>query len=114
MPVELKVTSESVVAYLSGEIDHHFASQIRNSIDIAVHENRPSLLVLDFGGVSFMDSSGIGLVMGRYRLVKEYGGKIRLQNTPPHIARVMKLSGVDRLCQSGDEKKEVLAGEGTK
>ena len=65
MPVKITVSGEVVTAFLDGEIDHHTASVIRNEIDAAVEKNMPTLLVLDFRDVSFMDSSGIGLVLGR-------------------------------------------------
>ena len=57
----------------------------------------PEQLILDFRDVTFMDSSGIGLVMGRYRIMKELGGCIQVVNTSPHITRVMKLAGLERL-----------------
>ena len=57
--------SQRLTAFLSGEIDHHSAKTIREEIDLAVSEQIPKELWLDFRDVSFMDSSGIGLVMGR-------------------------------------------------
>lgn len=91
-------TEESVVkAYLDGEIDHHCAPELRNLIDVEIDRCHPESLILDFGEVTFMDSSGIGLVMGRYRLMKNIGGKVALQNTPVHIKKVMRLAGLDRL-----------------
>ena len=57
---------------------------------------RPENLILDFGEVTFMDSSGIGLVMGRYQVMKNIGGRVSLQNTPVHIRKVMRLAGLDR------------------
>ena len=57
----------------------------------------PELLVLDFGNISFMDSSGIGLVMGRYKLLQPNHAKINITNTSPTIYKVMKLAGLDRL-----------------
>ena len=82
---------------LSGEIDHHTAKPMRERIDECVQRLRPSHLVLDFGGVGFMDSSGIGLVMGRYRLMKELGGSVEVANAQPQISRMMKLAGLARL-----------------
>ena len=65
-------------------------------IDLAVESCRPENLILDFGEVTFMDSSGIGLVMGRYQVMKNIGGRVSLQNTPVHIRKVMRLAGLDR------------------
>ena len=64
MSVSIVAKGEVVTAFLSGEIDHHTAAEIRETIDQAANEHKPTLLVLDFKNVSFMDSSGLGLVMG--------------------------------------------------
>jgi stage II sporulation protein AA (anti-sigma F factor antagonist) len=97
MPVRISVTDENLTAYLSGEIDHHSAKPIREEIDEAAERGRPQDMVLDFRDVSFMDSSGIGLVMGRYALMQELGGRLHTANTSPHITKVMKLAGLERL-----------------
>ncbi len=97
MSVLIKQEDKRITAVLEGEIDHHSAAQMRREIDEAVGQSQPETLVLDFGGVTFMDSSGIGLVMGRYRLVHEYGGLVRVQNPPPHIRKVMKVAGLETI-----------------
>ena len=96
MSVEIRAHGETVTAYLSGELDHHTARAMREAIDNAVELNMPSRLVLNFKNISFMDSSGIGLVMGRYQVMKNIGGRVSLQNTPVHIRKVMRLAGLDR------------------
>ena len=58
-----------------------------------------SVLILDFGGVTFMDSSGIGLIMGRHRTMQEIGGEVIVQNPPPHIRRVLRISGIERIAK---------------
>ena len=57
--------SGTLAAYLSGEIDHHAAQSLRREIDAQVDDRLPELLTLDFSGVTFMDSSGVGLILGR-------------------------------------------------
>lgn len=99
MSVKITVSGEVVTAYLDGEIDHHTASVMRNEIDAAVEKNIPTMLVLDFRDVSFMDSSGIGLVMGRYKVLKPLGAELHVTNTSPQIGKVMKLAGLDRLAK---------------
>lgn len=99
MAVEINVTGEVVTAYLSGELDHHTAKQMREAIDNAVELNMPSLLVLDFSGVSFMDSSGIGLVMGRYRNLQKTGAALHISGTSAGIYKVMKLAGIEKLAK---------------
>ena len=87
----------TLVAKITGEIDHHSARWLRMDIDTAIQDKEPQKLLLDFSGVSFMDSSGVGLVMGRYKNMKERGGKVSLVNMPDYIEKVMALAGMDRL-----------------
>lgn len=107
LPVEIDIDEKSVTAYISGEIDHHNAAKLRNEIDEAVETAYPEVLVLDFGGVTFMDSSGIGLVMGRFKLMKDLSGKVVIENAPRAIKKVMRMAGIEKLL-SAENKKEGL------
>lgn len=97
MGVELKTEEKELTALLSGDIDHHTAKQLREEIDSQASLDKPELLKLDFQNVDFMDSSGIGLIMGRYKLMQSLGGRLRVINVPNYIARVIRLSGLDQL-----------------
>lgn len=99
MSVEINVMGEVVTAYLSGELDHHTAREMREVIDNAVELNMPTLLVLDFKDISFMDSSGIGLVMGRYRNLQKTGAELHISGTAPNIYKVLKLAGIEKLAK---------------
>ena len=99
MAVRIDTTGEVVTAYLSGEIDHHTAKEMRETIDEAVELNMPTLLVLDFKDVSFMDSSGIGLVMGRYRNLAKSGAELHIAGAPPQIHKMLKLAGIEKLAK---------------
>ncbi|MBQ8203058.1 MAG: anti-sigma factor antagonist [Clostridia bacterium] len=97
MSVEMKTTGEVLTAYLSGELDHHTAVAMRNQIDSSIELNMPTMLILDFSGITFMDSSGIGLIMGRYRVLSKSGAKLHISGVTPQIYKVMKLAGLERL-----------------
>ncbi len=86
-----------LTAKLSGELDHHRCEAIRKKIDARTECERPKVLVLDFEKVGFMDSSGVGLVMGRYRQISLIGGRLTLCNVPESILRVFRLSGLESL-----------------
>ena len=90
-------TGEVLTVYLQGEIDHHSARGMREEIDEAVNFNMPTLLILDFSEVSFMDSSGIGLVMGRYKNLQKSGAKLNISGLSGTNYKIMKLAGIDRL-----------------
>lgn len=97
MNVRIEVEDSIMTAFIIGEIDHHSAKDIRETLDARIEGALPKLLILDYTDVSFMDSSGIGLIMGRYKLMKSIGGETRVTNPSPQIKRVMRLAGLDRL-----------------
>lgn len=97
MPVQITNKGEVLYCFLSGEIDHHSAVGIRKQIDDAIDSVMPSLLVLDYGGVSFMDSSGIGLVMGRYRNISRLGGKVHIGNPPDFVYKLFSLCAIEQI-----------------
>lgn len=99
MSLKISVSGGTVTANLCGEIDHHTAKEMRETIDAAVELNMPSLLVMDFSDISFMDSSGIGLVMGRYRNLQRTGAELHIKGASPQIYKVMKLAGLERLAK---------------
>lgn len=108
MPVRIQVSGEVVTAYLSGELDHHAARGIREEIDAAIDRDMPTLVILDFEEITFMDSSGIGLVMGRYKKLQQTGAELHVTNTPPAIYKVMKLAGLEKLAkiEKGGDRRE--------
>ncbi len=85
------------------DIDHHSCVKIRQEIDTAIETNQPKEIRLDFEQVMFMDSSGIGLVMGRYKLAKSIGAQVYVCNTSQRLKKVMMLSGMDRLVKFVNE-----------
>lgn len=86
-----------LTAYLDGEIDHDSAAAIRAQVDASAQSLKPRVLCLDFGSVGFMDSSGVGLVMGRYRMMKLLGGALRVVNVPDRLYRIFAMSGLEGL-----------------
>ena len=94
MNVTIESSGNLVIAYLYGEIDHHTAVDIRDKIDNAVSYIKPSHLILDFKNVIFMDSSGIGLVMGRYRLLMNFHSTLEIRNVTKQTKKLMELAGL--------------------
>lgn len=97
MIIKFKKENETLTAFLQGEIDHHTAAFARNEIDTEVSAETPSKLILDFGGITFMDSSGIGLVMGRYKVMNGMSAELEITNIPNNIYKLMKLAGIEKL-----------------
>ena len=97
MPVTFDHREGVLIASISGDLDHHSAAPIREAIDRMAESAMPKVLVLDFGGVGFMDSSGIGLIMGRYKLMASMGGSVRVEHASPQLKKVIKLAGLSLL-----------------
>ncbi len=94
---EISCEKDVMTVKLKGELDHHFCRKIREETDRKTEALRPKLLRLDFSQVKFMDSSGVGLVMGRYRQMTLLGGKLEVVGIPPHLNKMFKISGLSAL-----------------
>ncbi len=105
MAVKLSISQDEIFAHLLGDIDHHTAKEMREEIDAAIHRIQAKSLTLDFSGVEFMDSSGIGLVMGRYKLINSYGGSLNIINASERIKKMMYMAGMDKLAIINDGGK---------
>lgn len=91
----------TLVVKLSGEIDQSCAGTIREKIDRELKQVSIRNLILDFADVSFMDSSGIGMILGRYKEIKMRGGKTMIIRTQPQVDRVLELSGLKKIIECG-------------
>lgn len=79
---------------ITEEIDHYMADKIRNRADFEIQKYMPKSVEMDFNKVSFMDSAGIGLILGRYKLTKMLGGNLSLSNVTPSVKKVLEMSGI--------------------
>ena len=82
---------------LRGEIDHHSAVAVRSNIDDMIRSKRPAELIIDMSAVDFMDSSGLGLIMGRYTAMQAIGGETCVLDPSPATERIMSLAGMERI-----------------
>ena len=101
--------SGTLTVYLSGEIDHHSAQRMREETDEALMRWRPKTLILDFSGVTFMDSSGVGLVMGRYKKAAAISCTTAVQGARTRERRILALSGLPQLVEFRDAPQEMKA-----
>ena len=86
-----------LVVRINGEIDHHSAVEMRTGIDGEIFERRPEKLILDLSGVEFMDSSGLGLILGRYATVQKVKGELVVLNPNDRVIKILKLAGAERI-----------------
>lgn len=99
MTIELSGEERLLTVRMEGELDHNNAEMVRNSVEKEIRRTGALNIAFDFSGVSFMDSSGIGLVMGRFKTVSSLGGKIILYGMNSNIERIMKMSGIEKIAQ---------------
>jgi len=91
------VQDKQLTVALSGEIDHHRAKKIMEHLAGKIEEFLPKVCILDFREVTFMDSSGIAVVIHALRRVRELEGKLHLKNVPPQPYRVLHAAGIERV-----------------
>ena len=97
MRYETEQIGGALVVKLYGEIYQHCVREIRDDIDRQIAIRNINSLIVDLGGVEFMDSSGIGMIMGRYKNMVSRGGKMMLVRPQPQVDKVLELSGIKKL-----------------
>ena len=93
----IDVMGDAMIIRPQGELDHHYASEIREKADKIILKGDIRKVVFDFTNVLFMDSSGIGVIMGRYRLMEAIKGSVCAFGANKRIKDLIKMSGLSRL-----------------
>ena len=84
-------------AKILGDLDHHCAKFVREKIDSSIFEHKPRAVLLDLSSVEFMDSSGLGLILGRYNTASEIGADFRICSPSSGVKKVLELAGIERI-----------------
>lgn len=84
-------------AKILGDIDHHCAKFVREKIDSSMFKYKPHLVLLDLSAVEFMDSSGLGLILGRYNTASELNAEFRIFSPSASVKRILELAGIERI-----------------
>ena len=95
--VRLGFDGQHLLADIQGEIDHHSAAGLRSPIDSQLCRFRPRTLIINMQQVSFMDSSGLGLIVGRAELAAGMHGQVRVVNVSPTYMKLFALAGLERI-----------------
>lgn len=99
MKTKLEQIDTTLVVKLSGELDQHWAVELREEIDREISMRHIQNLVFDLAEVTFMDSSGIGVIIGRYKQIKARGGKTLLVRAQPQVDKLLELAGIKKLLE---------------
>ena len=110
MEAKYKIIDNTLIIKLSSELDHHNASMIKEQTDQCFYHNQIKNIIFDFSKTAFMDSSGIGVIMGRYKMVKRLGGNVSIVNINKSIERIFEISGLYKLVQKHESLEKALKG----
>ncbi len=88
---------KTLLIEITEEIDHHVADKLRRKIDNDITRYMPRKVIFDFNKVSFMDSAGIGMVIGRYKMMNMIGGVTQMKNVKTSIRKIFEMSGVSKI-----------------
>lgn len=97
MEIKSLKQGNETVAFVYGEIDHHNAKAARDALDKIIESVQPPIFSLDLSGVTFCDSSGLGLVMGRMRKCISVGSTIIVKNPSDAVLRILEIAGMDKI-----------------
>lgn len=97
MNVKHFIENKILVFEITEELDHHICERIRRRADYEIQRFMPKRVVFDFKKVMFMDSAGIGLILGRYKSAKNFGGRLEIINVNEKIKKVFEMSGLLKL-----------------
>ena len=98
---------DRALVLLEGELDHCCAQRIRSELDGMLADQTLQHMILDFSQMNFMDSSGIGVILGRYRILRDRGGTLSVMRMNRHVARIFHMSGMDKIIHSVDQEVRV-------
>ncbi|NLX61600.1 MAG: anti-sigma F factor antagonist [Tissierellia bacterium] len=110
MQLTTEIKKDYLIVKLKGELDHHTSEEARKKIDEHYFNNNLLNIILDLRELSFMDSSGIGLIMGRYKNCTNRNGEISIVSTNTYVNRMLKMSGLLKLVKIYDSIEEAIRG----
>ncbi|WP_312092430.1 anti-sigma F factor antagonist [Niallia sp.] len=95
--IELEVKNNVLCIRLSGELDHHYAEELRTKATTAIESYNIRHIILNLEHLSFMDSSGLGVILGRYKQIKQLGGEMVICAISPSVQRLFDMSGMFKI-----------------
>lgn len=108
MEITVTIKKKTLVVSLLGELDHHTAKEVKDLIEEIIKNRGVKNLLFDFSKLSFMDSSGIGVIIGRYKLICSIGGKVAISGATRTVARLIEMSGINKLINTYDSVDTAL------
>ena len=98
-----------IIEFLTSELDHYITNEVRDEIDIILDSKSIKNIIFDFKIIRFMDSSGIGVIIGRYKKISSEGGKVSVVNVNDRVKKIFNLSGMNKIINIYDTYEEVAS-----
>jgi len=108
--IELEQHRKALIVRLKGELDHHTADLLKARMEDAIEREGALNVVLSLRELSFMDSSGLGVILGRYRQIAAKGGRMVVCDVAPHLVRLFEMSGLFKIVTMAPSEQAALAG----
>lgn len=105
MKIEHFLEEKMLKILITEEIDHHTSSIIRTRLDYEIERFRPKKVVINLEKVGFMDSAGIGLLIGRYKIINNCGGVLEIENVNDNLMRIFEMSGLPKIINFKNNEK---------
>lgn len=112
LSLQMDYSHQVLIVRLAGELDHHHAGKVRTSIETELEKGEVQHLVLNLARLEFMDSSGLGVILGRYKKVSQLGGKMILCSIQPSVYRLMEMSGLFKILPTYESEKHAISACG--
>lgn len=100
-----KVERQTLHLYVEGELDMKNANDLKQLIDMEIDKKGIRTVILHMEDLRFIDSSGLGAILGRYKKLLPLGGKVKIANVPPHLYKIMELSGLPKIIEFLPDEK---------
>ena len=101
--MKYQVQENCLTIYLPSEVDHHNAEEMRKNADTLIERNHIKFVIFDFEMTDFMDSSGIGVIMGRYKIIRLVGGEVWAVHANARIKKILTMSAMTKIMQIYEE-----------
>ena len=98
-----------VIELMVPELDHHITNEVRDGIDSVLNSRPIKNIIFDFKNIRFMDSSGIGVIIGRYKKISNDGGKVSVINVNARVKKIFDLSGMNKIVSIYDTNEEAIS-----
>lgn len=106
--MQINFVDKNLIVKIDGDIDHHVSSNIKEKIEREFKILNCRNIIFDLANVNFMDSSGIGMIIGRYKALEKTGGKVYILNVNPHLESIIEISGLRKIINFARNIDEIL------